>query len=131
MSEEQQASRGWRIVFRLLAIPTAFLIAVVLLEGVLRVHDVVWRAEPEWKPEAIAPGNPTPLDLRGPHYAFEAGQYRVLILGDSFMWGDQVDAAADIFPVRLAIELTERLGKPVGAVSLAQRGFTALASARA
>jgi len=131
VNEPERPPRARRILFRCAALLGAFVVALVLLEGMLRVQAWAKRDVPEWQPEPVAPGNPTPLDLRGPRYAFDEGQYRVLVLGDSFMWGDQVDAVADIFPVRLAHDLAERRGSPVEVVSLAQRGFTALASARA
>lgn len=120
------------VLFSVAAVCLAVMVGLIGAEGALRVREL-------FAPRAVrlgtgaepsAPGNPTPLQLRGPRYTFEPGQLRVVTVGDSFTWGDGIWSDADVWANRLETLLGERLGRDTGVVNLAIRGDTAVACAR-
>lgn len=65
--------------------------------------------------------------LRSPYEQTEkpAGTSRVVVLGDSFTWGDKVASSDSVWPARLERSLRERIPtRRFEVVNAAQRGFT-------
>jgi hypothetical protein len=76
-----------------------------------------------WPVEFDTPVELNSLGLRGPELpAPEAGELRVLFLGDSMVAGFEVEQR-DTFVARLADELSARLGRPVRTINAGVRGY--------
>jgi hypothetical protein len=123
--------RGRRILFALLGSCLGLVVAVVLLELVLRLWnplhapledvrgfyrlDAAGRIEttPGWSGEQLVESRPVPvhmnaLGLRGPEIGARlSGERRVLVLGDSYVWGQGVRDDETV-PARLEQELRAR-----------------------
>jgi len=120
-----------RIVESVLILAATVGLIAVLGEVVLRLPRVVaktgWtttaRAEQRESYDDLWQSNA--LGLRSFHVESTKpeGVFRIVVLGDSFTWGDQIPRSEDLWPNVLENVLTSR-GSRVQAVNLAQRGYT-------
>jgi lysophospholipase L1-like esterase len=124
------AVREWLGIGALAALTTGF--ALTAAEAVLRIDAVAARlgtpAEIDrWWQRYDGLWERNVLGIRSTHETLRKpnGTFRVVVLGDSFTWGDKIASSDSVWPAQLEARLREKAPEQaIEVVNLGEKGFT-------